>query len=172
MIFLAKILILFTTQLALFADGLGFHVEEVVERHGLGPIVVVFQVCSPLASPIRKDFLHADCLPRRLQTIFANQLLWALSGGFVKLSILTLYLQIFDVPIMVRLARATAVFVILFELATILVTFLICTPVEFNWDQIFSDIVVLVLHLKYLLGLQVALYRKVVLVTAFLLGVL
>jgi len=38
--------------------------------------------------------------------------------------------------------------------------------------NIVSDIVVLVLPLKYLLGLQVALYRKVVLVTAFLLGVL
>lgn len=93
---------------------------------------------------------------------------------------------------MVRVAWCTAAFIACWALSTILSGFFICRPFAKNWDptlegtcgnQVLSylitgslnlatDLVVLVLPLPYLWSLQLELYKKLVLVTTFSMGVL
>ena len=116
-----------------------------------------------------------------------------LSLSLVKLSILLLYVQIFSVRGMILAAQATGVLIVGWALTTVLLGLFMCTPFAFNWDQsiaggrcgdqvlsylvtgalnLATDVIVLVLPLSYLWGLQLQLYKKVVLMATFSMGIL
>ncbi|KAH1642612.1 hypothetical protein KXX39_007697 [Aspergillus fumigatus] len=108
------------------------------------------------------------------------------------ISILLLYLRIFPVVSVVRVAWATIGVIVAWAIATILAGCLICRPFAFNWDQtipggscgdqvtsftatgvinLVTDVVVLVTPMPSLYRLQMATYKKVTLITVFGLGV-
>ena len=81
----------------------------------------------------------------------------------------------------------------MWALATVLMGFLMCKPFAFNWDQtipdgqcgnqvlsyqvtgalnLLTDLIVLLLPMPYLYGLNLALYKKVVLMVTFAVGLL
>ncbi|ROV99543.1 hypothetical protein VMCG_06338 [Cytospora schulzeri] len=153
----------------ILAAGGGYHVAELGTRFGLqaGPRMFI-------------------------QMILAQQIIWAVSLGLSKLSILTLYSKVFSVDYFVIASRVTAVVIILWMLVVILGSILICQPVAFNWDQslnghcgnavalwlshgvlnIVTDLVVLLLPMPYMYSLEMALYKKLVLMVTFSLGLL
>jgi hypothetical protein len=127
------------------------------------------------------------------QLLIPLQFLWALSLTFSKISILLLYSQVFAVPFVIWTARGVSVFIAAWGLATILAGCFICTPFAMNWDQtipggkcgdqvlsftvtgsfnLITDIMVLVLPLPYLTRLQMRLYKKLVLIAVFSVGLL
>lgn len=121
------------------------------------------------------------------------QFLWALSLGFSKTSILLLYSSVFAVPAVIWTARGAIVFIALWALATIVTGCVICRPFAMNWDQtipgghcgnqvqsftitgvlnLITDLVVLLLPMPYLVKLQMRLYKKLVLIAVFSVGLL
>ncbi len=106
---------------------------------------------------------------------------------------MVLYSKIFSVPAFIFAAQATTAIVILWALATVLMGFLMCKPFAFNWDQtipdghcgnqvlsyevtgalnLVTDLIVLFLPMPYLYGLNLALYKKLVLMVTFAVGLL
>ncbi len=139
---------------------------------------------------------HAHCSgsdPPAPQFLIAIQLLWAVSLSLSKISILILYSKIFSIPAFIWVARGTGIVIIMWASATILMGFLMCQPFAFNWDQtipgghcgnqvlsykitgalnLVTDFIVLLLPMPYLYGLNLALYKKLVLMVTFAVGLL
>ncbi|PKX94234.1 putative integral membrane protein [Aspergillus novofumigatus IBT 16806] len=145
-----------------FQAGIGFdHVSSIVAVYGMEPVTKLFQLIIPL------------------------QFTWVLSLSCTKISILLLYLRIFPVVRVVRIAWATIGVIVAWAIATILAGCLICRPFAFNWDQtipghlvhgdgvinLVTDVAVLVTPMPSLYKLQMATYKKVTLITVFGLGV-
>jgi hypothetical protein len=128
-----------------------------------------------------------------LQFLLAIQILWATSLSLSKISILILYCKIFDIPAFIWAARITTVIIIMWALTTILMGLFICQPFAFNWDQtipggkcgnqvlsykvtgalnLVTDATVLFLPMPYLYNLNLALYKKLVLMVTFAVGLL
>ncbi|KAB5542890.1 hypothetical protein GE09DRAFT_230156 [Coniochaeta sp. 2T2.1] len=150
--------------------GIGYdHTVNIVVQYGMGPVTQLLKLLIPL------------------------QFLWALSLGFSKTSILLLYSNVFAVPIVIWTARSAIVFISLGVLATIITGCLICQPFAMNWDQtipgghcgdqvlsftvtgalnLVTDSMVLLLPLPYLYKLQMRLYKKLVLMGVFSVGLL
>lgn len=123
---------------------------------------------------------------------FTAQILWAVSGFFYKISLLLLFIQLIPAVALHRIAQVTIAVVVLFEAATIIVTFLICHPLESNWNtsipshcgdkimsyrttgslNIVTDFVILMLPLPYLAKLQMGTTRKIGIMATFALGLL
>lgn len=68
--------------------------------------------------------------------VFSFELLWALSMGLCKASVLLLYIKLFADSYMVVASKITIVLMILWPAATILGALLICTPIQENWTTI------------------------------------
>ena len=68
------------------------------------------------------------------QTFLAVQPLWITSVTTVKLSILDLYIKIFRVPTFHRVCVTGMFCLVAFWLMDILISFLICKPLAFNWN--------------------------------------
>jgi hypothetical protein len=104
-----------------------------------------------------------------------------------------MYAKIFSMSAFVWAARITAAFIVCWALTTTLMGFFMCRPFAYNWDptipgghcgnQVLSyqitgamnlatDLVVLVLPVKYLATLNLALYKKIVLICSFTVGIL
>lgn len=104
-----------------------------------------------------------------------------------------MYSKIFTIRSFIWTARITGAVIVMWASATILLGFLTCQPFAFNWDpslpgghcgdQILSyeitgalnlvtDLVVLGLPLQYLYNLNLALYKKIVLMATFSVGIL
>ncbi|KAI0552561.1 hypothetical protein F4679DRAFT_581464 [Xylaria curta] len=64
-----------------------------------------------------------------------GQILWAAANTSVKLSILSLYAVIFPSKTFCRVCYATMVVSAAYFLSVLLETFLLCDPVQFNWDK-------------------------------------
>ncbi|KAE8152832.1 hypothetical protein BDV25DRAFT_127699 [Aspergillus avenaceus] len=148
--------------------GIGYdHVTSIAAVYGPGPITKLLQLIIPL------------------------QFLWVLSLSCTKVSVLLLYLRIFPVAWVVRIAWSTIGVIVAWAIATILAGCLICRPFAFNWDQsipggscgnqvtsftitgvinLVTDVVVLVTPMPWLFRLQMATYKKVTLITVFGLG--
>ncbi|KAK1753122.1 hypothetical protein QBC47DRAFT_304223 [Echria macrotheca] len=144
--------------------GIGYgHLTDVIVEYGMEPVTNLFKF------------------------------LWALSLGFSKISILLLYSSVFAVPTVIWTARGAIIFITAWAIATIVAGCLICQPFEMNWnptipgghcgDQVLSftvtgvlnlvtDVMVLVLPLPYLARLQMRLYKKLVLLGVFSIGLL
>lgn len=124
--------------------------------------------------------------------ILAQQIVWATSLTLSKTSILTLYSKIFTISYFIVAAKITAVVIFLWMLVVILGSLLICQPLESNWDQtiaghcgssitlwmchgvlnIVTDLIVLLLPMPYIYSLELSLYKKLVLMATFGLGLL
>lgn len=121
----------------------------------------------------------------------ANQILWAIAVCLPKVSILILYIRVFTMPFFITAARVTGVLILLLGLATVLGALLQCRPFAYNWDQtipgghcgdqvlsfkitgafnVTLDVLVLLLPMPYLCTLEMALYRKIILVLTFAAG--
>lgn len=115
-----------------------------------------------------------------------------LSLSCTKISILFLYLRIFPVRWLVISSYTTMSIIVAWAIATILAGCLICRPFAFNWDKtiadgycgnqvssftatgvinLVTDVAVLVLPMSSLYKLQMALYKKITLITVFGLGI-
>lgn len=123
--------------------------------------------------------------------IIPLQFLWVLSLSCTKVSILLLYLRIFPVRTVVLICWGTIAVIAAWAIATILAGCLICRPFAFNWDptipggycgnqvssftatgviNLVTDVVVLITPMPSLYRLQMAMYKKVTLMTVFGLG--
>lgn len=172
----------------MLVGGVGFHFTEIIELYGMEPITIFLKVRLP------GHFARLQLLtPNPTQLLIAVQLLWATSLSLVKISILILYCNVFSLKPFIIAAKVTSAIIVMWALATILMGFFLCTPFEFNWnpalpgghcgDQLLSyritgalnlvtDVIVLLLPMPYLYGLNLALYKKLVLVGTFAIGIL
>ncbi|EGC48477.1 integral membrane protein [Histoplasma capsulatum var. duboisii H88] len=150
--------------------GIGYgHTVQVIQEYGLEPITKLLKLLIPL------------------------QFLWVLSLSFCKVSILMLYAKVFPVATVIWVGRGAMVFIAAWAIATIVAGCVICRPFAFNWDQtipggkcgdqvlsftitgvfnLVTDILVLCLPLPYLAKLQMQLYKKLVLIGVFSIGLL
>ena len=150
--------------------GLAYgHASEVVAQFGSTPVVNLLKLFIPL------------------------QILWALSLGFSKTSILLLYSHLFKAEhYVITAARVTIAINVAWAAGTVLAACLICQPVSMNWEtvsgghcgnQVLSFIIsgtinlatsvaIIVLPLPALYRLRMGIYKKLVLVVIFSLGFL
>lgn len=154
-----------------FHSGIGYdHTAAIVTdpNYGLGPVTLLLKLLIPL------------------------QILWVLSLSFSKIPILSLYIRVFAVPTVKWIALTTGAVIVAWAVATILAGFLICMPFAMNWDQtikghcgnqvasfqgtglvnLLTDVVVLALPMPYLSRLNLALYKRLVLMGVFRVGAL
>jgi hypothetical protein len=76
-------------------------------------------------------------LQNQLKLLIANQVTYAIALGLIKTSLLLSLIRIFNVFKKFRiLAYCAIAFCICWAIQTILIAFLICTPVSYNWDQV------------------------------------
>jgi hypothetical protein len=76
-------------------------------------------------------------LENQLKLLIANQVTYALALGLVKSSLLLTLIRIFHVFKRFRImAYCTIAFCICWAIQTILIAFLICRPISYNWDQV------------------------------------
>ncbi|KAF2834965.1 hypothetical protein M501DRAFT_983237 [Patellaria atrata CBS 101060] len=68
-------------------------------------------------------------------TFRAGQVLWAAANTSVRLSILHLYLTIFPSRVFRNACYTVMIVCISFFISVFLITFLMCRPVQFNWDR-------------------------------------
>ncbi|KAI1093241.1 hypothetical protein F5B19DRAFT_491574 [Rostrohypoxylon terebratum] len=155
---------------SVLAGGVGIHVQDIENRFGLKDGPTLF-----------------------LKHLIAIQVLWALSLGLCRISIIHLFSKIFLVQSFIVVARATYVLVILWALAAILSAFLICQPFAFNWDRsieggtcgnamiswittgvlnMVSDLILLIMPMPYLLGLELSWKKRLLLAATFSIGIL
>lgn len=126
-----------------------------------------------------------------VQLGLAGQILWALSIGLTKLSILVLYSKVFTVRSFTVASKCILVLVGLWSCATILTGIFICQPVAMNWDltltghcgvqttsykitagiNIFTDVSIMLLPMPYLAKLQLPVREKLFLMGTFGVGI-
>lgn len=155
---------------AVVHGGLAYgHASDIVAHFGSSSVVMLLKLVTPL------------------------QVLWALSLGFSKISMLLLYSQLFNTEHHVIIAaRATVGITVLWAIGTVLAGCLVCQPFPILWnavpgghcgDQILSFVisgainlatyvVVIALPLPALFKLRMGIYKKMVLGSAFSLGFL
>lgn len=103
-----------------------------------------------------------------------------------------MYCRVFTVQAFVWTAQVTGAVIIMWALATILMGFFLCQPFEYNWNQnikghcgnqllsyritgslnLITDVIVLLLPMPYLYSLNLAFYKKLVLIGTFAVGLL
>lgn len=133
---------------------------------------------AALADPGCKIFVALECL-------------WNLSLTMTKMSVLLFYCKVFAVTKVRLVARITMVFVALLGTSGFLSTMLVCHPFAYNWDlqlaggycgnqsamfavfaimNLATDVMVLTMPIKSLLGLKLPLWKKVSLMATFGIG--
>lgn len=76
---------------------------------------------------------------RTLSVFAAGQAVWAAANTFIKLSIIHLYIEVFPSRKVRIICIATMVVSGFYFTSVLLETFLLCTPVQFNWDKKTQD---------------------------------
>lgn len=93
-----------------------------------------------VGAPILIATGRAHQLQNQLKLLIANQVTYAIALGMVKTSILLSLKRIFHVYKTFRiLANCTIAFCLCWMAQTILIAFLICRPLSYNWDQVGSN---------------------------------
>jgi hypothetical protein len=127
------------------------------------------------------------------QLFLPLQIFWALSLSLCKISVLILYAKLITAPSFVLAARFTGICIVLWALATVLTSFLVCRPFNETWDQAvdggncgdqhlaftitgafnaLTDLVVLLLPVSHVYKLKLPTCQKFVLSTVFGAGLL
>ncbi|KAI0521463.1 hypothetical protein F5B22DRAFT_643627 [Xylaria bambusicola] len=141
---------------------------------------------------------HVHDIPIETFTLFqkiniAIQLIWASANTCVKISILSLYTALFPGRKFARICYTVAAFSIAFWISVVLEGFVLCTPVQFNWDRtvpngvcarqdiayllagimnLLIDAIVVSLPVNLLLGLKMPLQKKLGVIAMFSLGMI
>ena len=123
----------------------------------------------------------------------AGQPVWGAANTAVKFSILHLYLTIFPSRTFCRVCYATMVVSFAYLLSVILETFVLCRPVQYNWDKtikgtcdknimvgyilsgstnLLLDVIVVVLPMPVLWKLRLPWGKKIGIMAMFSLGAL
>lgn len=132
-------------------------------------------------------------LQNQLKLLIANQTTYAIALGLVKTSILLSLIRIFRVFKRFRIIAYCAIaFCICWAMQTILIAFLICRPISYNWDQVnqsgscgnltaayssigivdvISDIIIFILPIPLINGLKMRKSSKMATMGLFALGV-
>lgn len=130
----------------------------------------------------------------RIFRIFTvGQPTWAASNTCVKFSILHLYMEIFPSKRLRNFCVGTMIVTGLYFVSVLLETFLLCSPVQFNWDKTISgscnehsmaayimagvtnlviDVFIVVLPMPVLWKLRLPLPKKIAVISMFSLGAL
>lgn len=122
---------------------------------------------------------------------FAIQILWIISSGFVKLSILAFYLRIFSIVDYVRISAWFLIVIVSGWMVSMSIARgMQCTPVAKIWDDalpghcldtvllymfgsildVVADFVVLILPMPAIIQLRLPMSKKIMVVIIFLLG--
>lgn len=126
--------------------------------------------------------------------IIVCQILYGIGLSLVKTSMMALYIKLFGTKSSIRIAiYVTGAIVWAWGLSIILESFLICQPIEFNWNPMLpggecgnrnaafvvagvlnmvTDLMVMSLPIPYIWNLQLPVGRKIGLSVAFSLGLL
>ncbi|KAL6888001.1 hypothetical protein GGI43DRAFT_430956 [Trichoderma evansii] len=127
---------------------------------------------------------------RYLKASFASQLLYAISLGFAKNSIVAMLKRIFFTQSYAWIANLIMGLNVVWMLQTILTSFLVCQPVNINWDptvqghcgngrvayalfsifDIITDVAIVILPLRLLARLQMEKIYKIALIGVFAFG--
>ena len=124
---------------------------------------------------------------------FAGQLLWIAANTCVRTSVLLLYTTVFNIKSFKLIANIVFGLNTAFALAVVLQTFLICQPLEFNWNRaapggscgnqmganmaigiinIIIDVIIVCLPMPLVWSLKMAKGKKVALSLIFGMGIL
>ncbi|KAI9682332.1 MAG: hypothetical protein M1817_000386 [Caeruleum heppii] len=134
--------------------------------------------------------LGAVTVQNFVKNLYAYTLFYNLTILLVKDSILLLYHRIFIVPRFKMVVKISLAFMILYQIATLLVDFMICIPVQGFWDRtieakcvdevpyyittaainVFTDVWILLLPVPMIFGLKISLRQKLSLYVIFGLG--
>ncbi|KAI1758658.1 hypothetical protein GGR53DRAFT_516366 [Hypoxylon sp. FL1150] len=155
---------------SVLAGGVGYHVSDIEDRFGVKSGAALF-----------------------VKHLIAIQVLWAVTLGLCRISIIHLFTKIFVVQSFIVVAKATYGLIILWAMAAILSAFLLCHPFEFNWDKsigggvcgnpmvswvvtgvlnMISDLIILIMPMPYLLGLKLSWPKRLGLAATFGIGIL
>lgn len=127
---------------------------------------------------------------RYLKASFASQLLYAISLGFAKNSIVVMLKRIFFTQSYAWIANLIMGLNVVWMLQTILTSLLICQPINVNWDptvqghcgngriayalfsvfDIITDVAIVILPLRLLARLQMEKIYKIALIGVFAFG--
>jgi hypothetical protein len=123
----------------------------------------------------------------------AGRPIWAAANTFVKFSILHLYLVLFPGRTFRWICIGTMFVSSLYFISVMLETFLLCTPVQFNWDKTIAgtcsphsitayilagstnliiDVFIVILPMPALWNLKVSMPKKIGIMAMFSLGAL
>ncbi|KAL4789127.1 hypothetical protein BDV19DRAFT_397416 [Aspergillus venezuelensis] len=143
--------------------GVGHHMIEVVEEHGIGPVILF------------------------MKELVAIHILWAVGNSCVKLSLLSFYCRVISFPYFILMAKATAAFILLWALAVRLGGFFLCQPFAYTWGQsipcghcvnqvlsyqitralnLITDLMVLTMPMPYLWKLEMRISQKLPLIAS------
>ncbi|KXJ96465.1 hypothetical protein Micbo1qcDRAFT_199277 [Microdochium bolleyi] len=152
---------------AVLVGGLGIPATQIEEEFGIRPSQEMF-----------------------IKHLLAMQVMWTTDITVVKISILTLYLRIFTMRAFIIAAKITMAFCVMWLIIMGTGSVFICRPLALYWDptlpgqcgnlyalwittgtlNILTDLAILILPMPYLYGLEIATYRKVVLIATFGVG--
>lgn len=178
--------------------GGGLHVAEIVAMGGSLVTFQKVSLCVIPAQALMNTLwgctrdLGTDYLEfLRHQMGLVAQVLWSMTVTCVKISILVLYCKLFPLTWFTRAAHITGLACVGYTVGTILAAFLVCQPLPYYWDitlqgghcgneflsylltgsiNIATDVLVLVLPIPSLVRLEMALYKKLILVGTFACG--
>ncbi|KAI9760262.1 MAG: hypothetical protein M4579_001776 [Chaenotheca gracillima] len=133
----------------------------------------------------------SDALERLLKLVLALQVIYAFEIGLLKISICVLLIRVFFVKPFRIAAKVVMSLCVMWAVMTILIGFLICTPLSYNWNlntpyghcgdqnaayvaigvvDIVTDMMILALPIPMLWKLQIPVANKIALSSVFGLG--
>jgi hypothetical protein len=138
--------------------------------------------------------LYSQSLIRRgTKLAIPGQIVWAAANTCVKLSILSLYTILFPGKKFARVCYVTGALSFAYFVTVFLESFLLCTPVQYNWDKtvpngkcanqtlaylvsggtnLVIDAFIVVLPMPQLYGLQIPLQKRIAIAAMYSLGAL
>ncbi|PSR80899.1 hypothetical protein BD289DRAFT_340681, partial [Coniella lustricola] len=158
-----------TCVLEAVLGGFGWHETDILSQFGPDPIVQYHKIIPPL------------------------EMLWNLSLTVIKLSVLLFYIKVFAVTSIVLPAKILMGLIVLLGFSGFLSTVFICHPFAYNWDleiqggycgsqsalfaafgmlNIATDVMVLAMPIRTLLGLRMPVWKKSCLLATFTMGFL
>ncbi|KAJ1338619.1 hypothetical protein MN608_01479 [Microdochium nivale] len=139
---------------------------------------------------IENEFGIMPSQERFIKHLLAMQVMWTTDITVVKISILSLYLRIFTMRAFIIAAKVTMAFCVIWLIIMATGSIFICRPLALYWDptlpghcgnlivlwiitgtlNILTDLAILILPMPYLYSLEIATYRKMVLIATFGIG--
>ncbi|KAI0018401.1 hypothetical protein F4780DRAFT_751397 [Xylariomycetidae sp. FL0641] len=128
-----------------------------------------------------------------LKSFTAAEVLWAAANTCVKLSILTLYMNLFPSKAISRICKALMTVAVIYLMVNTVDSFVLCQPVDYNWNKsipggscngqskaflamattnLIIDVCIVILPMPMVFGLQMSLSKRFGIAGMFSLGAL